>query len=159
MECRTPRPHAEGLRGNLTSPRDANRPAKRSWAAKRAGLLCNRGLEVHQLTIVFRGLRASLMRLILAILIALSLVSGPSPASAAPSVDCSMPGAAEGMAADHEDMPCCTSDCVVSAPAALLPESDAERASPIFKSLPVVTAPAGVLAAINPAALDPPPRA
>ena len=102
---------------------------------------------------------AILMRLILAILVALSLAASPSPAFTAPSADCSMPGAAEGMAPDHEEMPCCTSDCAVSACAAVLPDGDTGQASGAFKSGPVAAGAAGVLPAINPAALDPPPRA
>jgi|GEM_PF-4498585 len=61
------------------------------------------------------------MKFILAILIALSLIGSPGAARAAPSASCSMAGADEGTAADHEKMGCCTPDCATPAPAAVLP--------------------------------------
>lgn len=96
--------------------------------------------------------------MILAILIALSLVASPGPAFAAPSPACSMPGAGTGNPVDHDKMDCCTPDCAVSCPAAVVPAGN----------LPGPTAPptgdlawapvATDLHSIDPAALDPPPR-
>lgn len=67
------------------------------------------------------------MKLIVAILIALSFIGSPGAARAAPSVSCTMAGADEGMAPDHEKMGCCTPDCATPAPAAVLPGADVDE--------------------------------
>lgn len=66
------------------------------------------------------------MKFILAILIALSLIGSPGAARAEPSASCTMAGADEGMAADHEKMGCCTPECATPAPAAVLPNADVD---------------------------------
>lgn len=63
------------------------------------------------------------MKLILAILIALSLIGSPGAAIAAPSASCTMAGADGGMAADHEKMDCCSPECATPCPSAVLPMS------------------------------------
>lgn len=97
-------------------------------------------------------------RFILAILIALSLAGSPGPAFAAPSPACSMPGAAVGNAVDHDTMDCCTPDCAVSCPAAVVPAGGLSEPSVALTSdkvsIPVVAG----LHSLNPAAVDPPPR-
>ena len=99
------------------------------------------------------------MKFILALLIALSLIGSPGAARAAPSEGCTMVGASEGLAADHEEMGCCTPECATPVPAAVLPDGRLEgdpirpsaflNASPVFGSLPSITLTSD----------DPPPRA
>ena len=98
------------------------------------------------------------MKLLWAILIALSLIGSPGAAQAAPSVSCTMAGAAEGMAADHDKMPCCTPDCATPCPTALLPllGLDQESVEPLAISgwRPASSS----LRSITPSMVDPPPR-
>ena len=94
------------------------------------------------------------MRLILAILLALSLV-GSGPAFAGPSSDCPM--ARSMPMGDHQKMGCCTPDCAVAAPSAVLPVADI--GVPDLPESPVpALAPASALHSVSPAAADPPPR-
>ena len=99
------------------------------------------------------------MRLILALLIALSLIGSPGGATAAPSLSCTMAGADEGMAADHEKMDCCSPECATPCPAAVLPMSDFDEdgtdrvASTGWQIVP------GSLPSILLPTEDPPPRA
>lgn len=99
------------------------------------------------------------MKLIVAILIALSLIGSPGAARAAPSVSCTMAGADEGMAADHEKMGCCTPDCATPAPAALLPSGDinSDPVEPV--ALLSGQSEPGSLPSIILSTDDPPPRA
>ena len=98
------------------------------------------------------------MKLLWAILIALSLIGSPGAAQAAPSVSCTMAGAAEGKAADHEKMPCCTPDCATPCPTAVLPLLDLEQDSMeplgIADWRPAPTR----FRSITPSIVDPPPR-
>lgn len=94
----------------------------------------------------------------LTILIGLSLALTPGAASAAPSMDCSMPGAESGMAPDHDKMPCCTPECVAPAAAAVIPDQDVERNSSSRAGAPGLLPAANALSSVNPAAADPPPR-
>lgn len=98
-------------------------------------------------------------KFILAILVALSLAASPSQAFSAPSAECSMPGADSGMAMDHEEMGCCTIDCAMGAPSAVLPGADAEAADIDPVSSPLAGPGSGVHPSASPAAIDPPPRA
>lgn len=66
------------------------------------------------------------MKLILALLVALSLIGSPGVAVASPPVDCTMTAMGKDMAADHEKMGCCTPNCAVASPAALLPASGSQ---------------------------------
>lgn len=61
------------------------------------------------------------MKLILAILVALSLIGSTGTAQAAPSISCTMAGADQGMAADHGKMGCCTPECATTSAAAVMP--------------------------------------
>ncbi len=98
------------------------------------------------------------MKLILAILIALSLIGSPGAAIAAPSVSCTMAGADDGMAADHEKMDCCSPECATPCPSAVLPMSglgeDGAEPVTIAAWQPV----AGSLPSILLSMDDPPPR-
>ena len=99
-----------------------------------------------------------MLKLILAIVIALSLVGSPGQARAAPSVSCTMPGADTGNAADHEKMGCCTPDCATPCPSALLP-SGALDVAPLEPDAIAVGLPThSGLTSLNHAAADPPPR-
>ena len=99
------------------------------------------------------------IKLLLAFVIALSLLGSPGAARSAPSVSCSMPGADHGQAVDHEKMGCCTPDCATPAPSAMLP-SGPLGAAPIGPSKIAVWVPSYLqLVPTNPAAADPPPRA
>ena len=99
-----------------------------------------------------------MLKLILAIVIALSLVGIPGQAQSAPSANCTMPGADSGSAADHEKMGCCTPDCTTPCPPALLP-SGALDAAPVEPGAIAVWLPTQCgLTSSNPAAADPPPR-
>ncbi len=98
------------------------------------------------------------MRLILAILVVLSLMGSPDRARAAPSATCTMVGAAEGTAPDHEKMACCTPDCATPAPAAVMPAADIGRQSIGLTGLIGGHSSAGgLLSALIPMD-DPPPR-
>lgn len=99
------------------------------------------------------------MKLIVAILIALSMIGSPGAARAAPSVSCTMAGADEGMTPDHEKVGCCTPDCATPAPAAVLPGADVdEDAVDPFALLNARPEP-GSLPSIILSTDDPPPRA
>lgn len=99
-----------------------------------------------------------MIKIIIAMLVALSLAAAPGSAFAAPSSGCTMPGAESGMAMDHEKMGCCTAECAIPAPAAVLPVDALEvsKADPV--SGPSATLKANSLPSINLAAVDPPPR-
>ena len=99
-----------------------------------------------------------MLKLILALVIALSLVGTPGQAQAAPSVSCTMPGADTGSAADHEKMGCCTPDCATPCPPALL-SSGVLNVGPLEPEALAVWLPTHTgLTSLNPAAADPPPR-
>ena len=116
--------------------------------------------SVSRLDSRIRVLKCDLViRLFLAIVVALSLLGSPGAARSAPSVSCSMPGADHGQAAEHEKMGCCTPDCATSAPSALLP-SGPLGAPPIEPTVIAEWVPVYLeLVPSNPAAADPPPRA
>ena len=99
------------------------------------------------------------MKFILAILIALSLIGSPGAARAAPSVSCTMAGADEGTAADHEKMGCCTPDCATPAPAAVLPAADLDgdpvQPVALLDALPEPGSLPSIILSMD----DPPPRA
>ena len=99
------------------------------------------------------------MKFILVILIALSLIGSPGAARAAPSESCTVAGAHEGMAADHEKMSCCTPECATPAPAAVLPQGDLEEdgVQPVARLSGQLEP--GSLPSIILSADDPPPRA
>ena len=98
------------------------------------------------------------MKFILAILIALSLIGSPGAARAAPSLSCTMAGADEGTAADHEKMGCCTPDCATPAPAAVLPVGDL-NSDPVEPVALLDAQPEpGTLPSIILSTDDPPPR-
>lgn len=99
------------------------------------------------------------MKLIMALLIALSLIGSPGAARAAPSVGCTMAGAEEGMAPDHDRMSCCTPDCATSAPAALLPGADVDGDAVGPVALLNTQPEPGSLPSIILSTDDPPPRA
>lgn len=99
------------------------------------------------------------MKLILAILIALSLIGSPGAATAAPSVSCTMSGADEGMAADHEKMDCCSPECAAPCPSAVLPMSDFDENGTEVVGLTDWRAVPGSLPSILLSTDDPPPRA
>ena len=99
------------------------------------------------------------MKLILAILIALSLVGSPGAAKTAPSASCTMAGAAEGKAAEHDDMPCCTTDCATPCPAAVLPLLDTDQDSLVPLAISGWQAAPASFRSITPSMVDPPPRA
>jgi len=98
------------------------------------------------------------LKLILAIVTALSLVGSPGQTRAAPSVNCTMPGADTGNAADHEKMGCCTPDCATPCPSALLPSGVLDVAPLEPAALAVWLPTHAGLTSSNPAAADPPPR-
>lgn len=99
------------------------------------------------------------MKFFLAILIAVALIGSPGAATAAPSVSCTMAGADDGLAADHEKMACCTPECATPAPAALLPANDLDR-SPVEPVAVLNGRPElGSLPSIILSTDDPPPRA
>ena len=98
------------------------------------------------------------MKLILAFVIALSLVGNPGQAQAAPSASCTMPGADTGSAADHEKMGCCTPDCATPCPPALLPSGVLDAAPLELAALAIWLPGHTGLTSSNPAAADPPPR-
>lgn len=97
-------------------------------------------------------------RFILALSIALSLIGSPGPAFAAPSPTCSMPGAAVGSPVDHDEMGCCTPDCAVSCPAAVVPADALPEPTVVLTGDATWVPMATGLHSINPAAVDPPPR-
>jgi len=98
------------------------------------------------------------LKLILAFVIALSLVGSPGQAQAAPSASCTMPGADSGSAADHEKMGCCTPDCATPCPPAMLSNS-LLGVVPLEPAALAVWLPTHAgLTSSNPAAADPPPR-
>ena len=99
------------------------------------------------------------MKFILVILIALSLIGSPGAARAEPSVSCTMAGADQGMAADHEKMGCCTPECATPVPSAVLPYADVDRAAVEPVALLDCQAEPGSLPSIILSADDPPPRA
>lgn len=98
------------------------------------------------------------MKFILALLIALSLIGSPGAAKAAASETCTMVGASEGFAADHEKMGCCTPECATPVPAAVLPDGgshgDPIKPGPLLEASLV----AGRLPSIILTTDDPPPR-
>lgn len=99
------------------------------------------------------------MKFVLAIFIVLSLIGGSGAAIAAPSAGCTMDGAREGTALDHEKMGCCTPECATPAPAAVLPaanvDGDAvEQVALLDAQLEPVRPPSFILSTD-----DPPPRA
>ena len=97
-------------------------------------------------------------RIILSLLVALSLMGAPSPASAAVSQSCSMPGAEVGMAADHEEMDCCSAECAAPCPPAALQVSHGDIfAAAVFEEALSAQA-TDELASVKPASTDPPPR-
>lgn len=98
------------------------------------------------------------MKFILAILVALSLIGSPGAARAAPSVSCTMVGADEGMASDHEKMACCTPDCATPAPAAVLPVADVDEDVVEPVELLAAQPEQGSLPSIILSTDDPPPR-
>ena len=93
-------------------------------------------------------------RLLIAILVVLSLV-GSGPAFAESSRDCAMAGSMP--MGDHQKMGCCTPDCAVAAPSAVLPVAEVGVLDLPEAPAPAL-APAAALHSINPAATDPPPR-
>lgn len=99
-----------------------------------------------------------LMKFVWAMIIALSLAASPSAARTPPSVSCTVSGAAQGMAADHDKMACCTPDCATPCPPALLPVAafGHEPVEPLvsFEWRP----PVGSFRSIKPSMVDPPPR-
>lgn len=97
-------------------------------------------------------------RFILAILIALSLIGSSGPAFAAPAPDCSMAGAAMGGPADHDDMGCCTPDCAISCPAALIPPDSLPEPSVLLTSARAWMPKTSALHSVSPTAIDPPPK-
>ncbi|ODP37427.1 hypothetical protein BFL28_17900 [Sphingomonas turrisvirgatae] len=99
------------------------------------------------------------MKLIVAILIALSFIGSPGAARAAPSVSCTMAGADEGMAPDHKKMRCCTPDCATPAPAAVLPGADVDEDAVEPVALLNRQPEPGSLPSIILSTDDPPPRA
>ena len=99
------------------------------------------------------------MKFILAILIALSLIGSPGAARAEPSVSCTMAGADNGMAADHEKMGCCTPECATPAPAAVLPNADVDGDAVEPVALVDGQPEPGGLPSIILSTDDPPPRA
>ena len=97
-------------------------------------------------------------RIILSLLVALSLIGAPSPASAAASQSCSMPGVEVGMAADHEKMDCCTAECATACPSlAFVAIATDFTAAEVFEEA-LSAELADALPSINPASTDPPPR-
>lgn len=98
------------------------------------------------------------MKFIWAIILALSLIASPSAARLPASTSCMMPGAVQGMAADHENMDCCTPDCATPCPPAMLPLADLvyEPEEPI--ALVDRQSAADHLPSIKPWVVDPPPR-
>ena len=99
-----------------------------------------------------------MLKLILALVMALSLVGSPGQTWATPSVSCTMAGADTGSAVDHEKMGCCTPDCATPCPPALL-ANGLLNGGPLEPDALAVWLPtyAG-LTSSNPAAADPPPR-
>lgn len=101
----------------------------------------------------------TVVKLIVAILIALSLIGSPGAANAAPSESCTMAGADEGMAADHEKMDCCTPECATPCPTAVLADMDLHHddVKPVrlLDWRPAETGLPSVLPPLD----DPPPRA
>ena len=97
-------------------------------------------------------------RFILAILIALSLIGGSGPAFAAPEPDCSLAEATMGSPADHDSMGCCTPDCAVSCPAALIPPESLPEPSVQLTETRAWTPKASALHSVSPTAIDPPPK-
>ena len=97
-------------------------------------------------------------RLLLAILLMLSLAIGSSPTFAAQAGDCRRAGATRQMPMDHEKMGCCTPDCAVTCPPAMLPASDEGVGQPPSGDALRSIALAEAFHSFNPAALDPPPR-
>lgn len=109
---------------------------------------------------IWRGM----LRLLLALLLSISLVTGPATARAQSPSDCGM-SAAEMMAMaetgvgdEHEQMACCTPDCTVtSAPAVF--DGGAAASAQVPYSGPLLHAlPDFALHSVSPAAADPPPR-
>ena len=96
-------------------------------------------------------------RLFLAILIALSFVSGPATAVAAPAATCTMTGPMDSDA-DHSTMDCCTPACAVSCPPALIPMGGAPAPSDEVASAALWMPAAEEHPSFNPSALDPPPK-
>ncbi len=98
------------------------------------------------------------MKLILAIFIALSLIGSPGAATAAPSVSCTMAGADEGVAADHEKMDCCSPECATPCPSAVLPmlgfDEDGKERIALASWQPVVGSLPSILLSMD----DPPPK-
>jgi hypothetical protein len=98
-------------------------------------------------------------RLILAVLLMLSLAITPTPAFSASSESCSMSGAEMGMAANHEEMDCCTPECAIVCPAAVLDDTKFGSAGVYIQRAPIKGVPPAQLHSVNPSAQDPPPRA
>lgn len=100
----------------------------------------------------------NVMKFVWAILITLSLIGSPSAARTPPSLSCTMPGAAQGMAVDHDKMACCTPDCATPCPPAVLPVGafDHEPVEPL--AIVGWRPTAANFRSIKPSMVDPPPR-
>lgn len=105
-------------------------------------------------------------RLILAILVALSLVAAPGPAFAGPAAGCTMEAgpAMDGMRdmsdmdGDHDKMACCTPDCAIGCPAGVVPGAGTNASDEPFAALPFAGMIARTPSSLDPGTADPPPR-
>ncbi|TFI59763.1 hypothetical protein E2493_02680 [Sphingomonas parva] len=99
------------------------------------------------------------MRLLLAILVALSLIGSPSVAvAAAPLTPCTMPMDQQDGGSHHDKMDCCTPNCAAPAAPALLPPETAGDAPVAFARADLWHKDAPGLPSFNPPSIDHPPR-
>lgn len=112
-------------------------------------LLDRFGLERHL---------GAVSRIFFALLLALSLFGAPATAFAIPVSDCAMAKSTPGMVMDHEEMACCTVDCAIAAPAAVLADPALPTPQPLTSGSVAPELRLHVLPSVNPAAVDPPPR-
>ena len=101
---------------------------------------------------------SAMLRLLFALLLSLSLVSAPAAAQTQSVADCGMSASEMDMSDDHEEMPCCTPDCMASSAAAVFDESAAVTDELGHSGALINPLRDFALHSISPSAADPPPR-
>ena len=104
------------------------------------------------------GICADMLRLLIALLLSLSLVSAPAAAQTQPMADCGMSASEMDMSDHDEQMPCCTPDCTATSAAAVFDESAAAGDQLGHASARITPLRDFALHSVSPSAADPPPR-
>ena len=100
----------------------------------------------------------AMLRLLFTLLLSLSLVSAPAAAQTQSVADCGMSAPEMDMSDEHEQMPCCTPDCMASSAAAVFDESAAATNELGHSGALIIPLRDFALHSISPSAADPPPR-